>query len=277
VADHGRRFVAATGGAMGKSQRLRLSDVRGVFHLLGECRELGDDAEAWPRHMQAGLCRLTRAQLGVGGLVRLVGPEHLMAPVSFADHGWPDPRSKARFLAMLKDPAVLNNLVMRRFHQLTAPCVTRTRQHLVEDRPYYASAFHNECHRPFGLDHGLLSRNQPPGRDWHHELSLERVQGAPPFGRRECRLMHLFQLEIGPLLGGALATPEEPPLSPRQRQTLTALLEGDSEKQAARRLGLSVNTVHGYVTSLYKHFGASSRAELLAHFLRRFRRRGGAT
>src|SRR5262249_46453694 len=159
------------------------------------------------------------------------------------------------------------------FHQLTAPCVTRTRQQLVEDRPYYASAFHNECHRPFGLDHGLLSRYQPPGRDWHHELSLERVKGDPPFGRRECKLVHLFQLEMGALIGGALSGVEEsPPLSPRLRQTLTALLEGDSEKQTALRLGLSVNTVHEYVTALYRLFGVCSRAELLARFLRRSQR-----
>src|SRR5262249_17231606 len=70
---------------------------------------------------------------------------------------------------------------------------------------------------------------------------------------------------------------ESPPLSPRLRQTLTALLEGDSEKQTARRLRLSVNTVHEYVTALYRHFGVASRAELLAPFLRRFRPQERAT
>jgi len=264
---------------VGKSQRLRLSDVRDVFRLLGECRELGDDAEAWPRHMQAGLCRLTRAQLGVGGQVRLVGPERLMAPIFFADHGWPDSRSRAQFLAWLKDPAVLNNLVVQQFHRLTVPCVTCTRQQLVADRPYYASTYHNEIHRPFGLNHAMLSRLAPPDWVWHHELALVRDAGDGPFGRRECKLVHLFQLEISPLLGRALAGAEEagPPLPPRLSQTLAILLEGDSEKKAALRLGLSVNTVHEYVTALYRRFGVSSRAELLAHFLRRFRRNGGAT
>jgi DNA-binding CsgD family transcriptional regulator len=52
------------------------------------------------------------------------------------------------------------------------------------------------------------------------------------------------------------------------RQTLDCLLEGDSEKQVAVRLGLSRLTVHQYVTSLYRHFGVSSRAELLARFIR---------
>ena len=259
---------------MGKSQRLRLSDVRGVFHLLGECRELGDDAEAWPVHMQAGLCRLTQAQLGVGGLVRHVGPDRLMVPIHFADYGWPDARSRVQFHALLKDPVAINNLVVQRFHQRMSPCVTRTRQQLVDDRRHYASDYHHACHRPFGLDHGLLSRYQPPGRDWHHELALVRATGDPPFDRRECRLLHLFQLEIGPVIGAALASVETPLLSPRQRQTLEALLQGDSEKEAALRLGLSVHTVHEYVTALYRHFGVCSRAELLARLLHRFRLRG---
>jgi DNA-binding NarL/FixJ family response regulator len=83
----------------------------------------------------------------------------------------------------------------------------------------------------------------------------------------------LFQLEIAPLMGRVLATSEElgPPLSPRLRQTLDALLEGDSETEAALRLGLSMHTIHEYVNSLYRLFGVSSRAELLAHFLRRAR------
>jgi hypothetical protein len=34
--------------------------------------------------------------------------------------------------------------------------------------------------------------------------------------------------------------------------------------------------VHQYVTALYRHFGVCSRAELLAHFLRRPQQRGQA-
>src|SRR5262249_17066726 len=58
-------------------------------------------------------------------------------------------------------------------------------------------------------------------------------------------------------------------LSPRLRQVLRCLLEGDSELQVARRLELSSETVHQYVKSLYRHFGVNTRAELLAYFLRR--------
>lgn len=59
----------------------------------------------------------------------------------------------------------------------------------------------------------------------------------------------------------------EPDVSPRMRQTLRRLLAGDSEKQIARQFGLSPNTVHVYVTGLYRHYGVCSRGELLARFI----------
>jgi len=58
-------------------------------------------------------------------------------------------------------------------------------------------------------------------------------------------------------------------LSPRQEQTLRHLLDGNSEKQVARKLELSQHTVHVYVKALYRRFGVSSRAELLARHLKK--------
>jgi DNA-binding NarL/FixJ family response regulator len=58
-------------------------------------------------------------------------------------------------------------------------------------------------------------------------------------------------------------------LPPRLRQTLAALLNGDSEKQVARQLKLSRHTVHVYVKSLYRRFNVTSRGELLARWVHR--------
>jgi DNA-binding NarL/FixJ family response regulator len=58
-------------------------------------------------------------------------------------------------------------------------------------------------------------------------------------------------------------------LSPRLEQTLGHLLAGASEKQVAGHLKLSRHTVHVYVKALYRRYGVSSRAELLAKHLKR--------
>ena len=60
-------------------------------------------------------------------------------------------------------------------------------------------------------------------------------------------------------------------LSPRLRQTLEGLMRGMSEKQLASELALSPQTLHGYVKTLYRRLGVSSRGELHALFDRRMR------
>jgi DNA-binding CsgD family transcriptional regulator len=50
---------------------------------------------------------------------------------------------------------------------------------------------------------------------------------------------------------------------------LQLLLAGHSEKEVARRLGVSRNTVHHYVKAIHRHFRVSSRSELLARWVRK--------
>jgi DNA-binding NarL/FixJ family response regulator len=57
-------------------------------------------------------------------------------------------------------------------------------------------------------------------------------------------------------------------LPPRLRQTMHSLLAGDSEKQAAAKLGVSPHTVHVYVKTLYRRYKVSSRGELLSKWVR---------
>jgi DNA-binding NarL/FixJ family response regulator len=58
-------------------------------------------------------------------------------------------------------------------------------------------------------------------------------------------------------------------LPPRMRETLDALLAGDSEKQIARKLQISQHTVHAYVKGLYRRFAVCSRGELLSQFIQK--------
>ena len=75
----------------------------------------------------------------------------------------------------------------------------------------------------------------------------------------------LITASSGPDRSRAVSASEPGPdaLSPRLQQTPACLLDGDSEKQLAARLGLSRATIHQYVTALYRYFGVTSRAHLL--------------
>jgi DNA-binding NarL/FixJ family response regulator len=85
-------------------------------------------------------------------------------------------------------------------------------------------------------------------------------------------LLKLLHDEVSPLIGVRLATEEHlsrDGLSKRLRETLSELLVGKSEKEVAFQLQLSPKTIHEYITSIYRHFDVSSRAELMAYFVQR--------
>jgi DNA-binding CsgD family transcriptional regulator len=72
---------------------------------------------------------------------------------------------------------------------------------------------------------------------------------------------------VEPVCALGLRCPCRAMTSARHRQTLHRLMEGDSEKQVARHLGVSPHTVHVYVKCLFHTFNVSSRGELMAQIL----------
>ena len=115
-------------------------------------------------------------------------------------------------------------------------------------------------------------------RDNQFKAIIKLVQSAQPHPantklRREM-IAELCKLIGRQLMGEKIEStkPKDisaplPHLAPRVRQTLQYLLEGDSEKQIALKIGISQHTVHVYVKSLYKTMNVSSRGELLAKFV----------
>lgn len=111
-------------------------------------------------------------------------------------------------------------------------------------------------------------RKETLGATLHPRRSM-KIRGE--FGFLSVRLIHdpaaegwLLILEEHAFPGGA-----GPPLPPRARQVFDLLLHGLGEKEVAARLGIRPSTVHDYVKEIYRRHGVSSRAELLARWIRR--------
>ena len=60
-----------------------------------------------------------------------------------------------------------------------------------------------------------------------------------------------------------LYVPSSEPLSGREREVLARLAIGETNKQAARHLGLSARTIEGYRASIMRKVGARNAVELL--------------
>ena len=267
---------------MSKSERVTAAHERAVGGLVGECRDLGDDTVAWQHHLIAGLCRLTGAGLGIISTLPTRRTPLFLAPTTEAEGHWASDQVRDKWMGWLRNPqpgdALRGSpvpLFLARFLALPGVALTRLRQEYIPDWDREWLAFVNETLRPDGMVEGLLSR--APGCRWWADdpLALTRTHKDRPFLRVAGRVVHRVQEELAGHYGRALWLSTQPNvsgLSPRKREVLDCLLDGDGEKLVALRLGIHAATVHDHVKRLYQHFGVSSRAELLAYFLRRHRR-----
>lgn len=266
---------------MSRSNSMRACDVRALIRLAGECRELGDDPLAWRSHLLSTLADLVDADLGSAGEMRGcrslrvadLGVTLWMRPALFnpalIDTTMDDFRN---------DPARTPILLeyFRRNALAEGACLART--DLRDDKAWYASNDYQVTYRPCGTDH-ILFCFRPiahPADDDNAGLVLARAKGRPPFGGRELLIVGEAHAAIAPLIGGPLARYADPSpqdLTPRVRQVLACLLEGESDKQIAARLSMSPFTVNQHTKAIFRHFGCRGRVELLARSLRRTRGR----
>ena len=263
------------------SSTLRLQDLRALYQLIGECRDLGDDPLAWRRHLLAGLIRLCEAGVAVGGqmLGLRAGRPSVGQPVEW---GWEQGFDQAGWLRTLaefgSDPSFSVTIMeyLRRGAHETGEALSRT--DLLPDRAWYRSNLFEHGHRKGGVNESLIClRPVPRTADDFDGIVLLRAAGERDFSGRHRLLVREAYAIVAPLIGGALAHVGEPSpseLPPRVRDVLRCLLEGDSDKQAAARLGISKYTVNQYAKVIFLHFRVTTRPELLARWVRRGWSRG---
>jgi DNA-binding CsgD family transcriptional regulator len=156
------------------------------------------------------------------------------------------------------------------------------RDDLIPRPLWYASEHYNLTRRPCRIDEALYS-SLTDSRGNLYGLCFIRERGAPRFSKRDNALL----LQANAAARRILLTPDSPVhtaaapaallhpgpahahLPPRLRAVADRLLAGDSCKQAAAHLGLSVHTVVQYAKLLHRQLGVSSRAELLLALLDR--------
>lgn len=111
----------------------------------------------------------------------------------------------------------------------------------------------------------------PVNADAESWFGVFRARGQPRFGAgdrdavayalRGIKWFHRqLMLSHGLLVAGM-------PLTEVERRVLQGLLNGLTEKRIAAEMEQSHNTVHGHVSAIYRKFGVSSRAALMALWL----------
>jgi len=257
------------------------NDVSGVIRLVREVCDRWDDPAAWRRHLLQGACRLLEGNVGtmvaddspslVGFgrpfVISVVGvPAELLASVSQAVSQFENRGYEECAEDVMPGMAALHEKLNGQ------GWVTAARDEVARPHDFHSAQSYVRFRQQLGCDDYVVSVRIVDVPRRPEAIVIDRPPRAPQFGRREVELLRLLHDEIAPLIGVRLATEDQlcrDGLSKRLNETLTLLLAGRSEKEVATALKLSARTVHDYVTMLYEHFHVSSRAELLAYFIRR--------
>jgi len=240
-----------------------MSEMRKAMRLALELRDFLPATEVQSRHLIAGIGGMVGAYVTMW--LEIQGVPQNPTIVRVYDQGWADDNARQYLHAYISDRADQRdpfaqeiNIAARR-----GEVVTRGRRNLVEDKIWYRSKQLDEYRRPAGLDDCIYSIFV--GRRVTRCLSIHRPWKGRRFTEDERALVHAVHAECTPLLEEA-ELPVLSTLNRRLRQTLDGLLRGMSEKELANELALSQHTLHGYVKTLYRRLGVSSRGELHARF-----------
>ena len=240
---------------MGGSRGPHAADVRGMLRL---CHSLhtSPDGHSRKRSLLAGLCDLLGADAGVNVVAHVISPRRRETIVSVVRHG---------------TTGMCEKQLLGRWLRMYTPAGDGSPDRGASNPIWTPVTPPGRSRRSRRLQHCLCAPAATPDVTVVACLCIARTaRPSEPFMSRERTLLELAHVEMC-----WIYEPDRYPtekvvtsLSPRQRQTLQYLLAGRSEKEIAEIMLLSRNTVHHHVKALHRHFGVSSRSELLAKWVR---------
>lgn len=269
---------------MSKSQKLRDSEIRAVYRLLSDLREMRHDRPALHRHLIETLGTMVGATGGFAADIADWRPGGTPQLESFT----PTTNGLEVVAQALRTLAANNNL-------WDDPTFTFGIHHT---GPVDSVPFH-ELVSPQNLKHFPLTRQMQVETGhvdhlvaWHQKRPPNASEAGPAgdifgvsmhrYGKKE-KLFAGREIAIARLLfeelhwlhtTGRLASPgpDRDALPARQRAVLDLLLDGLAPKQIAPRLNMSLHTVRDHIRRLYERFDVDGREALTAKFLRAVRK-----
>lgn len=249
---------------------LSVSDAREVALLLTSAQEAHTRFAERLDHILHGLIRLLDLKLATGGRMRVpTGNSPTPEVLEGRQVGQMSPDEQAALMEFFANMPAAGDLHLQRCVPLmNGQPLAVLRSDVVTDDEWYASEQVQKYRRRGGVDDQMLTAVFSPDPTIYYAFGLHRAWGKPLFSERDRAVALLAMTSMDWLFDGLRAELHGQELlagvSPRLLHTLAALLRGDSEKQAARRLGVSPHTVHEYVKRLHKQLNARSRGELMS-------------
>jgi hypothetical protein len=187
-----------------KSFALRAADLRAVYRLVGECRELGDEHLRWHRHLFAGLAGLVGGGVAMGGEIAGIRSGRLVpvGPVDWGGENGFDRVGWERGLVEARGDPRLNRLgTFTQYCARTAAsdgvCLART--DLITDSVWDRAWDFRNMVEPSGADHSLYCFRSIPGLVNHHSgVIIARALRQADFSARQKAVVREAMAEVVP-------------------------------------------------------------------------------
>lgn len=256
---------------MGLSQRLRLSDVRGVFRILSDARDLRHDPRQQEKVIVDAMVELLDADFGHAVRYAEFRP-HRPTSVKQVVFGSIQDDRVSRYVSEFGRTHDINDDPMKPVTwDKTGPTHTTSRAKDIPFDELKNYKVFEALTEPAKINDAVLTFFRYPRSHDTRGYSFIRTLDKKEFTPRELRITHLLCSELHRLyLEGVLE--ERSPLDnlpPRLACLAQDLMTGLSQKEIARMRMLSYETVRSYTKELYERLAVSSREGLMAKLLNR--------
>src|SRR5690349_9496715 len=230
---------------------MRSTDVQAILRLVGGAAELWYQPALQREFTLDSLCKLLNAKAAVCYTFGDVLTGGSNACGTMTSVGLDD--AQREVFQKYLETGVPRDGVLDVLSAIEGRVITLARPDAVADGDWYACEHHEQVRKPLGLDHALYVKIVAASIDRQTIVMLARCEGEPAFTDRDAYLCELCLSEMAwPYTPEVDYTdPRIEALQPRLKKVMRHLLEGDSEKQVALKLGLSPHSVHQYVKQLY--------------------------
>jgi DNA-binding CsgD family transcriptional regulator len=214
-----------------------------------------------------GLCELIGADAWAWALSRVDPETHQIYFINYQNQGISD-EQMAHIAAAVEHPTMVE--AAQGFGQaltVTQKPITMHRQQIDPENVIYRGEI-AEHWKQSGFK-GLIMSGHPLDEHSFSHIVIYRDESKTEFDQRETIMAHIVLSEVSWL--HAQGWPEDrgakvPQLTPRQRNVLLLLTEGQTRKEIAHAMSISENTVASYVKDIYRHFEVHSQTELVKKF-----------
>jgi len=257
---------------------LSARDIHECHQIAGRCRDLGADVDAWRDRLLADLRAAVGAQVIISSEIDSFGAdaasEGQTRYLGIHRAGWISDQAERRWREYAQTIPVERTPEYPYLSKFSGKTLVLSRDEIWGRESWYRSQTFNDIHRECGIDDYIISICPTSIARRCTTLWLHKGVGARDFTSRERAIVSLVHMTINAEIGSFLAAADEPRLAgltDRRLEVLGRLLMGDSEKQIAYHFDVARATIHDHVLAIYRHFGVSSRGELLARFIGRAR------